>query len=403
MRSGWNSSAIRERSERVSGSGAACLLTPAVLSLLVLSAAPTNAQKGVPMTPDRLDSLTQGRTMNLRSRNLSLTQILPAITQQMLYRTRLTPEAPDLPLSVFCSGAKLSQLEHAITTLFGYRLLGRSQGEGMGLVFVPDPQAIAAAGKQRLQGRAAVETGIARALVWLKQPASLGEIARTRCPAASSLQSETVRRAFALHAALTAAQRAIVLSGHPVLVPYASLPATGRSILPGGPKAPRWLIFYLYTNPWSSADSPRLAVRAEPSGQTWLSSPPLDLVPAHFPASADTDPAFKTRLSGAPELDDLEPGEEGPAILEWMADQSKVWIMSEGLRPGIAGAESLKKFAASCSGLTLEEGLDRVAAYFGATWQYSDGWVLLKRRSNEGLEAASQSASSRGDERGRRG
>jgi len=68
-----------------------------------------------------------------------------------------------------------------------------------------------------------------------------------------------------------------------------------------------------------------------------------------------------------------------------------------------ASAGALKKFAASCGGLTLEEGLDRVAAAFGATWQYSDGWVLLKRRSTEGLAAASQSASARGAESGGRG
>jgi hypothetical protein len=355
------------------------------------------------MTADRLDSLTQGRTMNLRVRALTLTQVLPAITQQMLYRTRLTPEAPDLPMSVFCSGAKLSQFEQAVTTLFGYRLLGRSQGEGMGLVFVPDPQAIAAAGKQRLQGRAAVETGIARALVWLKQPASLGEIARTRCPAAGSLQNEGVKRTYLLHAALTAAQRATVLSGRPVVVAFAALPAASRALLPAGTKAPRWVVFYLHTNPWNPAEPLRLAVCAEPSGQTWLSSPPLDLVPAHYPASADTDPAFKTKLTETPDLDDLDPTEEGPAILEWMADQSKVWIMAEGLRPGPGGTAALKKFAASCIGLTLEEGLDRAAAYFGATWQYSDGWVLIKRRSIEGLESVSQSASTRQDEGGHRG
>ena len=102
-----------------------------------------------------------------------------------------------------------------------------------------------------------------------------------------------------------------------------------------------------------------------------------------------------------------------------MADQSKVWIMAEGLRPGGGGgaaywreataagagprADALKKFAASCAGLTLEESLDRVATFFGATWQYSDGWILLKRRSVEGLEAASQSASSSHEESGRRG
>ena len=31
--------------------------------------------------------------------------------------------------------------------------------------------------------------------------------------------------------------------------------------------------------------------------------------------------------------------------------------MSEALRPGVGGPEPLKKFAASCAGLTLEEGL----------------------------------------------
>ena len=126
-------------------------------------------------------------------------------------------------------------------------------------------------------------------------------------------------------------------------------------------------------------------------------------MPAHYPAGADTNPAFKTKLTGAPDLDDLEPGEEGPAVLEWMADQSKLWILSEGLHPNTGGAEALRKFAASCTGLTLEEGLDRAAACFGATWSFDDGWVLIKRRSTEGLEGISQSASSRKDEAGRRG
>jgi hypothetical protein len=333
------------------------------------------------MTPERLDGLTQDRTMDLRARALTLTQVLPSLTQQMLYRLRLTPEAADLPLSVFCSGAKLSQFEHAITTLFGYRLVGRSQGEGMGLVFVPDGQAVAAAARQRLQGRAAVQRGIERADAWLKQPAQLAAIARTSCPAAGALRDEAVKRAFTLHAALSPAQHAVVMAGHPVVVPYAALSARSRSLLPAVKSAPRWLAFYLYANPWSPNDALRLAVRAEPSGQTWLSCPPLDLVPAHVPTGAEADPVFKAKLTGEPDLEDLETGQEAPALLEWMADQGKVWIMAEALRPNVGGAEQLKKFAASCRGLTLEEGLDRVADFFGASWRIDDGWILIKRRS----------------------
>jgi hypothetical protein len=362
------------------GKRLAMSLLPFSLFLLTFPAGPSSAQKGVPMTPERLDGLTQGRTMDLRERALTLTQVLPSITQQMLYRVRLTPEAADLPLSVFCTGTKLSQFEHAITTLFGYRLLGRSQGEGMGLVFVPDPPAIAAAGRQRLQGRTAVEAGIERANAWIKQPDQLAVMARTSCPAAGALRDASVKRAFALHAALSPAQHAVVMAGHPVVLPYAALPARSRTLLPAREPAPRWLAFYLFTDPWSPNDAPRLAVRAEPSGQTWLSCPPLDLVPAHLPTRADADPAFKTRLTGEPDLRDLEPGEEAPAILEWMADQGKIWIMAEALRPNAGGAEQFKKFAASCRGLTLEEALDRVAGFFGATWRADDGWILLKRR-----------------------
>jgi hypothetical protein len=352
-----------------------------ILIEILIAQRPASAQKGLPMTPERLDGLTQGRTMDLRARALTLTQVLPGLTQQMLYRVRLTPEAADLPLSVFCSGARLSQFEHAITALFGYRLVGRSQGEGMGLVFVPDPQTVAAAGRRRLQGRAAVELGIERANTWLKQPAQFAAAARTSCPAAGALRDESVKRAFALHAALSAAQHAVVMGGHPVVVPYAALPARSRSLLPAGKPAPRWLTFYLYTNPWSLNDALRLAVRAEPAGQTWLSCPPLDLVPAHLPSGAEADPVFKARLTGEPDLEDLETGEEAPAMLEWMADQGKVWIMAEALRPNAGGVAQLKKLAASCRGLTLQEGLDRVAGFFGATWRVDDGWILIQRRS----------------------
>jgi hypothetical protein len=345
-------------------------------------ASPSGAQKGVPMTPERLDSLTEGRTLDLRVRASSLTQVLPSVTQQMLYRVRVTPEAPDLPLSVFCSGTKLSQFEHAITALFGYKLLGRSQGEGMGLVFVPDAQAMAAAARERLQGRAAVEAGIRRAVAWLKQPAQIATIARTRCPAAGALRDDSVRRVFALHAALSPAQHAQVMAGHPVVLPYAALPAHGRALLPPERSAPRWLAFYLYASPWNPTDALRLAVRVAPSGPTWFSCPPLDLVPAHYPETSASDPALKTRLKGTPELEDLDPGEEAAALFEWMADQGKIPVMAEALPAYKGGVERLRKLGASCQGMPLEEALDRVAAEFGATWHFDQGWVLIQRRSS---------------------
>jgi hypothetical protein len=339
---------------------------------------------GVPLTPERLDSLTQGRTMTLRMRTTPLSQVAPGITQQMLYRTRLAPETPDLTLSVFCADTRLSRFEHAMVSLFGYKLVGRSQGEGMGLVFVTDPQAKAAAERQRLQGRTAAEAGIARALAWMKQPAELAEVSRTRCPAAGSLRDENVRRAFGLHATLTKAQRGVVLAGHPVSVPYAALPAAARSLLPTGKPAPRSLTFYLYTNPWSEDSHPRLAVRAEPSGTTWLSCPPLELAPARGAAPPESESAFKKKLTGQPDLEELEPGEEAPAFLEWLADEGHLSILAEPLHPPAGGVEALKKFAATCQGLTLEQSLDRIASFFGATWRYDDGWVLLQRRSSEG-------------------
>jgi hypothetical protein len=384
MKSGWKLStwspqAVRNNREKRENTGRVFL--PLWAILLGLTALPSSAQKGVPMTPDRLDSLTQGRTLELRVRASSLTQVLPSVTQQMLYRVRLTPEAPDLSFSIFCSGAKLSQLEHAITTLYGYKLLGRSQGEGMGLVFVPDPQAMAAAARHRLQGRKAVEAGIERALAWIKEPQQLPAIARSSCPAAGTLSDVSVRRAFALHAALTPDQHAAVMLGHPVVLPYTALPASSRRLLPAGKSTPRWLAYYLYANPWNPGDALRLAVRVEPSGPTWLSCPPLDLVPAHYPESATPDAAFKSRLTGEPELEDLDAGEEAPAIFEWMADKGNVWIIAEALRPYQGGVEQLKKLAAGCQGLPLEEALDRAAAEFGATWHYDQGWVLIQRRS----------------------
>lgn len=355
-------------------------LLPLCWFLLALDGAAAGAQSGSPMTPERLDDLTQQRTMTLRARGPMLSHVTPGLTQQMLYRIRLGPETADLPMCVFCSGARLSEFDHAMTALFGYRLVGRAQGEGMGLVFVPDPAAVSAAERQRLQGQAAVEAGIARALDWIQQPEALGTIARTRCPAAGELKEAQVQRAFRLHAALSRSQRAVVLAGHPVVLPYAALPARSRKLLPPGKPAPKWLAFYLYQNPWSPDSQPRLAVRAEPSGQTWLSAPPLALVPAHAASTRTSDPALKQRLKGKPDLEDLEPGEEAPAILEWLAEQTKLWIMSEGLRLPPGGAAQLKSFATGFNDLTLDEGLDRAAAFFGATWRLDGGWVLLQRR-----------------------
>jgi hypothetical protein len=362
-----------------------------------------SAQKGLAMSPERLDSLTHRRTMVVRAGAVTLTQIIPGVTQQMLYRLRLTPDATDPALSVYCTGAKLSQFEQAMTALFGYRLVGRSQGEGMALIFAPDPEAVAAAERMRLQGQAGVESGIAQALTWMRQPALLPEITRTRCPAAAALQNEEVRRAFRLHAGLSRAQRAVVMAGHALTVPLAALPKASRALLPALKPAPQWLSFYLYQNPWRVDDPPRLAVRVEPSGKTWISCPPLDLAPAQSPRSTESDPVFRTRLKGEPDLEDLEPAEEGPAVLEWLSDQSGLWIMAESLRPLAgsnpllgakaapagepyltSGPEQRKKLAASFEGLTLEEGLDRTAACFGATWRQHGDWVLFQRRSTEG-------------------
>jgi hypothetical protein len=357
------------------------VLLPLLLAAFV--AAPSQAQKGVAMTPDRLDSLTQRRTLSLRARGMLLTQMLPGITQQMFYRLRLSPDATDVPVSVFCSDARLSQFEHALTALFGYRLVGRSQGEGMALVIAPDVGAVAAAAHRRLQGPAALQAGVARAMEWIKQPDALDEIARKRCPSAGALRDESVRRAFRLHAALTTAQRATVMAGHPVVLPITALPAATRRMLPAGKTAPKWLAFYLYQDPWNASSHPRLAVRAEPSGETWLTCPPLDLAPARFPAAPASDPGLRIKLKGAPDLEDLEPEEVGPAVLEWLADQGKVWIAAEGLPAQRAGAEALKPFAAGFNGLSLEEALDRAATYFGATWRLDGDWILLQRRTTE--------------------
>lgn len=99
---------------------------------------------------------------------------------------------------------------------------------------------------------------------------------------------------------------------------------------------------------------------------------------------------MQAKLKGAPDLEDLDPGEEAPAMLEWISDEGKIPLMAEVLRPHGGGTGALKKFAATCAGLTLEEALDRVATYFSATWRYEEGWILLQRRSTEMLTHASQ-------------
>jgi hypothetical protein len=365
--------------------GLAVLTTPA-------TAAPL---QGMPMTPERLTSLTHGRTMSLRSQGVPLSHVTPGITQQMLYRIKLAPETPEVHLSVFCTNIRLSRFEAGLTALFGYRLVGRSQGEGMGLVFVPDPEAMALAARQRAQGKAAVEAGMARAVAWLKQPATLDTVTRTRCPAAAALREDSVKRAFMLHAGLSRAQRDRVMSGHPLTLPFAALPTSSKALVSEGRAAPKWVTFYLYHDPWSAGSEPRLAVRAEPSGKTWLSCPPLGLAPAHAPLPDEVASALRSKLTGAPDLEDLEPGEETPAILEWIADEGKIPVMAELLRPYKGDGEALKKFAGSCAGLTLEEALDRVATFFGATWRYEEGWILVQRRSTETLTFAPPSAGSR--------
>jgi hypothetical protein len=384
MRSYWNWNA-RSRRRLPSATGRGKVGRSIPLLLLVLSTAPARAQKGLPMTPERLTSITHGRTLSLRCRAMALSQVCPNVTQQMMYRTRLAPETADLSLSVFCSGARIYQFEQAMTTLFGYRLVGRSQGEGMGLFFVPDPQAMAAAGRQRLQGRTAAEAGIARALAWIRQPAGLDEIARTSCPAAGTLRDPSVKRAFTLYSTLTRAQRETVLSGHPVTVPFGALSPAGRAVLGGIRPAAKSVTVYLHDDPWSESSHPRLAVRAEPSGPTWISCPPLALAPAHGPLPAEVAEIFRMKLKGAPDLEDLEPGEEAPTLMEWLSDQTGVWILAEACRPFSGKPEALKKLSAEFSGLTLEEALDRIASVFDATWRCADGWVLFQRRSTETL------------------
>jgi hypothetical protein len=335
------------------------------------------------MTPDRLDSLTQRRTLTLRARGLPLTQLIPNITQQMFYRLRLSPDANDVPLSVFCTGAKLSQFEHVLTALFGYRLVGRSQGEGMALVIAPDADAVAAAAHHRLQGPAALQAGVTRAMEWIKQPAMLDEVARKRCPSAGALRDEKVRRAFQLHAGLTKAQKATVMAGHPVIIPLAALPAASRRLLPPGKAAPKCLAYYLYQDPWNTGSHPRLAVRAEPSGETWLTCPPLDLAPARISSASPSSIGLQVKLKGVPDLEDLDPAEVGPAVLDWVSEQGKVWIAAEELPSRAASTEALKSFAAGFNGLSLEEALDRAATFFGATWYVDGDWILLQRRTTE--------------------
>jgi hypothetical protein len=340
--------------------------------------------------------------MSLRSRAMPFSQVTPGITQQMLYRIKLAPETPEVYLSVFCSNLRLSRFEAAITTLFGYRLVGRSQGEGMGLVFVPDTEAMAAAAGQRLQGRAAVEAGISRAVAWLRQPAALDTLTRTRCPAAGALRNDGVRRAFLLHAALPRAQRDRVMAGHPVTLPFAALPPASRTLVSAGQPAPKWVTFYLHHDPWSVGSEPRLAVRAEPSGKTWVSCPPLGLAPAHAPLPQEIATELQMKLKGEPELEDLEPGEEAPAFLEWIADEGKISVMAEAMRPYRGDSKALKQFAATCAGLTLEEALDRVATFFGATWRCDEGWVLFQRRSTETLTRAPEPGTTPAVQVGRR-
>jgi hypothetical protein len=385
MTSGWNWNGWSPTDRHPSGRHAAGLgAALAATGLLALTASAAVGQ-GTPMTPERLTSLTQGRTMSLRSRALPLSHLMPGVTQQMLYRIKLAPETPEVHLSVFCANVRLSRFEAAVTTLFGYRLVGRSQGEGMGLVLIPDPEAVAAAAGQRAQGRAAVEAGIARAVAWLKQPAAIDAATRTRCPAASALRDDGVRRAFLLYAGLSRAQRDRVMAGHPLIVPVAALPAASRALVPGGPSAAKSLTFYLFHDPWLLGSEPRLAVRAEPSGKTWLSCPPLALAPAHTALPPEVAEELRTKLTGMPDLEDLDPGEEAPAILEWIADEGKIPLMAEVLRPYPGDTAGLKKLAASCSGLTREEALDRVTTFFSATWRYEQDWILIQRRSTEML------------------
>src|SRR5438045_2576717 len=120
----------------------------------------------------------------------------------------------------------------------------------MALVIAPDSQAVRAAAHPRLQGPAALEAGGAGAREWLKQPDVLDEIARKRCPSAGALREEGVKRAFRLHAVLTAGQRATVMAGHPVVLPVTALSPASRRLLPVGKAAPKWLAFYLYQDPW---------------------------------------------------------------------------------------------------------------------------------------------------------
>jgi hypothetical protein len=58
-------------------------------------------------------------------------------------------------------------------------------------------------------------------------------------------------------------------------------------------------------------------------------------------------------------------------------------MLAEPLRSPPGGAEALKKFAANCRGLTLEQSVNRIASFFGATWRCDDGWLLLQRRASE--------------------
>jgi hypothetical protein len=194
-----------------------------------------------------------------------------------------------------------------------------------------------------------------------------------------------VKRAFTLYSTLSKAQRETVLSGHPVTVPVGALSPAGRSVLSGIRPAAKGVTVYLHDDPWSESSHPRLATRVEPSGPTWISCPPLSLAPAHSPLPAEVAATFRMKVKGVPDLEDLEPGEEAPAMMEWLTDQTGIWILAEACRPFSGKPEALKKLGAGLSGLTLEETLDRIASHFDATWRYNDGWVLFQRRSTETL------------------
>src|ERR1051326_5729413 len=97
MKSTWSWSKQRgnQMQDRETKAGRDGAIVPTVVlaaGLLVGAMGSASAQRGTPMTPERLNSLTQGRTMTVRVRATSLTQVNPSITQQVMYRIRLTPD-----------------------------------------------------------------------------------------------------------------------------------------------------------------------------------------------------------------------------------------------------------------------------------------------------------------------